>query len=233
MLQFSSSLEFFKEDLIRRFTQQIIRGVCYLHSHRIIHRDIKGGNVLVTGQGVAKLADFGCSKQLQGMQTQHGEDSSHVIRGSVPWMAPEVIKQTGHGRSADIWSVGATVIEMASASHPWPAFSNNLAFLFHVATASEPPPIPEILSDDVCSKRRNRRRTMLLLHIVIVFVSKFRAVVPPPPPLISLSLSPRFLIRPKLILNVACASTLRIDGRCDHRPWFTLLLLAILDHDYN
>ncbi len=99
------------------------------------------------------------------MHTQNIEDSSHAIRGSVPWMAPEVIKQTGHGRSADIWSVGATVIEMASASHPWPAFSNNLAVLFHVATASEPPPIPDELSEDVSYGR------LLLTNAIMDIVS--------------------------------------------------------------
>lgn len=52
-------------------------------------------------------------------------------------MAPEMIKQTGHGRSADVWSVGATMIEMYTARYPWPPFSNNIAAMYHVATATE------------------------------------------------------------------------------------------------
>lgn len=90
----------------------MVTGVDYLHAKGIIHRDIKGANILVTDSGVAKLADFGCSKELAGMCTASLEESLRAIRGSVPWMAPEVIKQSGHGRAADIWSVGATVIEM-------------------------------------------------------------------------------------------------------------------------
>jgi len=96
----------------RRFLCHILQGVGYLHDRNIVHRDIKGANVLVTDGGVAKLADFGCSKQLADVCTASLEESLMAIRGSVPWMAPEVIKQSGSGRSADIWSVGATAIEM-------------------------------------------------------------------------------------------------------------------------
>lgn len=102
----------FSEPIIQRFSFQIVSGVEYLHTKGIVHRDIKGPNILVTDTGVAKLADFGCSKQLAGMCTASLEESLKAIRGSVPWMAPEVIKQSGHGRSSDIWSVGATLIEM-------------------------------------------------------------------------------------------------------------------------
>ena len=137
----------FSEVLIRIYVTQILRGVKYLHERKIVHRDIKGANILVNDSGVAKLADFGCSKQLQGMRTGTLEQSLQAIQGSVPWMAPEVIKQSGHGRGADIWSVGATVIEMATAHHPWPKFSNNLAALFQIATSKSPPPAPETLSD--------------------------------------------------------------------------------------
>lgn len=102
----------FSEDLIRRFSYQILLGLEYLHNKLIVHRDIKGSNILVTDGGVAKLSDFGCSKQLAGMRTMSVEGSAKVLKGSVPWMAPEVIKQCGYGRSSDIWSFGATVIEM-------------------------------------------------------------------------------------------------------------------------
>ena len=137
----------FEEKLTRRFTMQILRGVEYLHAKGIIHRDIKGGNVLVSNEGVAKLADFGCSRQVTQMCTASMEESLQAIRGSVPWMAPEMIKQTGQTFTSDIWSVGATVIEMGTGKPPWPEFRNNLAALFHVATSTTPPTPPAHFSD--------------------------------------------------------------------------------------
>ena len=103
----------------------------------------------MTDAGVAKLADFGCSKQLAGLATASLEDNLKTISGSVPWMAPEVIKQTGHGLSADIWSLGALVIEMITAKHPWHQFTNSLAGMFHIATSNVPPEFPPKISEEL------------------------------------------------------------------------------------
>lgn len=135
----------FQEPLIRRYTHQILQGAAYLHERGIVHRDIKGANVLVTDHGLCKLADFGCSRQLEHMCTSL-EDSMRVVAGSVPWMAPEVVKQSSYGCASDVWSIGATVIEMATAHHPWPAVSSNLAAIFAIATTTAPPMVPATLS---------------------------------------------------------------------------------------
>jgi mitogen-activated protein kinase kinase kinase ANP1 len=97
--------------LIRVYCQQILLGLEYLHSHQIIHRDIKGGNILVgthstpnSSAPIVKLADFGAATRLANLSENCGPKSLH---GSPYWMAPEVVKQTGHGRQADIWSVRA------------------------------------------------------------------------------------------------------------------------------
>ncbi|OQS01686.1 mitogen-activated protein kinase kinase kinase [Achlya hypogyna] len=148
----------FGVEMIKKFTRQILMGVEYLHSKGIIHRDIKGtpgsmrpsppigANVLVNEHGHAKLADFGCSKQVPSTETTDSlEESLRSIRGSVPWMAPEVVQQTGHDCKADIWSVGATVLEMATAHHPWPANTNHLSVMYHLAVKPSSPPIPEQL----------------------------------------------------------------------------------------
>eukprot|EP00948_MAST-09A_sp_MAST-9A-sp1_P003609 g3609.t1 len=138
----------FGEALVIRFTNQILQGVNYLHNKGILHRDIKGANVLITKAGTVKLADFGCSKQLQGVNSTSLDKSLETLRGSIPWMAPEVIRQSSHGRKADIWSVGATVIEMLTAHHPWRKLPKGLTGLFSIATAKEPPALPEILPAD-------------------------------------------------------------------------------------
>ena len=137
----------FGEALMRCLVAQIVVGVHYLHFMGIIHRDIKGANVLVTNNGVAKLADFGCLRQLQDLQMSASASLKFVKNTSVPWMAPEVIKQSVRfPKATDIWSLGATVVEMATAAPPWPEFSNQLAALY-VGTAAAPPALPPTMSN--------------------------------------------------------------------------------------
>jgi serine/threonine protein kinase len=140
----------FSEDIVKRFSRQICIGLEYLHEKGIIHRDIKGANVLLNETGISKLSDFGCSKQLQGMRTTSIDHSINNIRGSVPWMAPEVIRQSGYGRKADIWSLGCTVLEMSTGYRPWPQFENNFSAMFHIATSKSSPVPVDCTLTDVC-----------------------------------------------------------------------------------
>lgn len=55
-----------------------------------------------------------------------------------------MIKQSGHGRRADIWSIGCTVLEMATGRHPWPQFDDHFAAMFHIATSAQAPPLGEV-----------------------------------------------------------------------------------------
>eukprot|EP00850_Spirogloea_muscicola_P014050 SM000098S25130 [mRNA] locus=s98:364693:369983:- [translate_table: standard] len=112
----------FTEKVIRMYTRQLLLGLDYLHTHQIMHRDIKGANILVDNRGCIKLADFGASKKLADLATM--SEGFKSMKGTPYWMAPEVIKQTGHGRQADIWSVACTVIEMATGKPPWSQFQS-------------------------------------------------------------------------------------------------------------
>ncbi|KAH0992744.1 hypothetical protein GBA52_004227 [Prunus armeniaca] len=102
-----------------------------------------GANILVDNKGCIKLADFGASKKVVELATINGAKS---MKGTPYWMAPEVILQTGHSFSADIWSVGCTVIEMATGKPPWSQQYQEVAALFHIGTTKSHPPIPEHLS---------------------------------------------------------------------------------------
>jgi serine/threonine protein kinase len=131
--------------LMQIASRGLLEGLNYLHSHKppVVHRDIKGANVLVDTDFCVKLADFGCSKRSS-------ETQSFVTIGSVPWMAPEVINQkSGHGRKADIWSLGCTFIEMATAERPWGTnqFDNMIRAMMHIGMSEETPPIPETLQE--------------------------------------------------------------------------------------
>ncbi|CAL5389827.1 unnamed protein product [Camellia sinensis] len=133
----------FPESVIRMYTKQLLLGVEYLHKNGIMHRDIKGANILVDNKGCIKLADFGASKKVVELATMTGAKS---MKGTPYWMAPEVILQTGHSFSADIWSVGCTVIEMATGKPPWSQQYQEVAALLHIGTTKSHPPIPEHLS---------------------------------------------------------------------------------------
>ncbi|XP_023747618.1 mitogen-activated protein kinase kinase kinase ANP1 [Lactuca sativa] len=134
----------FPEAVIRMYTKQLLLGLDYLHKNGIMHRDIKGANILVDNKGCIKLADFGASKQVVELANGSGAKS---MKGTPYWMAPEVILQTGHSFSADIWSVGCTIIEMATGKPPWSQqYQQEVTALFYIGTTKSHPPIPDNLS---------------------------------------------------------------------------------------
>ncbi|MED6168727.1 hypothetical protein PIB30_014190 [Stylosanthes scabra] len=134
----------FPELVIKMYTKQLLLGLEYLHDNGIIHRDIKGANILVDNKGCIKLADFGASKKVVELATINGTKS---IKGTPHWMSPEVILQTGHTISTDIWSVACTVIEMATGKPPWSQqYPQEASALYYVGTTKSHPPIPENLS---------------------------------------------------------------------------------------
>lgn len=106
----------FKCDAVKSYTRQMLKGLVYLHQNGIIHRDIKGGNVLVDEHGTVKLADFGASTRT----TSFGETQvTSTIKGTPYFMAPEVLMQSKYGRKGDIWAVGCTMIQMLTGEPPW------------------------------------------------------------------------------------------------------------------
>ncbi|XP_019645243.1 PREDICTED: mitogen-activated protein kinase kinase kinase 1-like [Branchiostoma belcheri] len=138
----------FSDTVIKNFTRQVLLGVSYLHDNCIIHRDIKGANLLVDSTGTRlRIADFGTAARLATKLTGAGEFQGQLL-GTIAFMAPEVLRGEQYGRSCDVWSIGCTVIEMGTASPPWNAnaVDNHLALIFRIASSSEPPPLPQNFS---------------------------------------------------------------------------------------
>ncbi|KAE8717217.1 Mitogen-activated protein kinase kinase kinase YODA [Hibiscus syriacus] len=132
----------FGESAIRNYTQQILSGLAYLHAKKTVHRDIKGANILVDPNGRVKLADFGMAKHITGSSCPLS------FKGSPYWMAPEVIKNSnGCNLAVDIWSLGCTVLEMATTKPPWSHYEG-VAAMFKIGNSKELPTIPDSLSNE-------------------------------------------------------------------------------------
>uniref|UniRef100_A0A3Q1FAM9 Mitogen-activated protein kinase kinase kinase 4 n=1 Tax=Acanthochromis polyacanthus TaxID=80966 RepID=A0A3Q1FAM9_9TELE len=163
-----------QEHVIRLYSKQITTAINVLHEHGIVHRDIKGANIFLTSSGLIKLGDFGCSVKLRNnTHTMPGEVNSTL--GTAAYMAPEVItraKGEGHGRAADIWSLGCVLIEMVTGKRPWHEYEHNFQIMYKVGMGHKPP-IPEKLSTEGkdflghCLESEPKRRwtaSMLLDH---------------------------------------------------------------------
>uniref|UniRef100_A0A3B5MID6 Mitogen-activated protein kinase kinase kinase 3 n=1 Tax=Xiphophorus couchianus TaxID=32473 RepID=A0A3B5MID6_9TELE len=132
------------ENVTRKYTRQILEGMSYLHSNMIVHRDIKGANILRDSVGNVKLGDFGASKRLQTICMSGTGIRS--VTGTPYWMSPEVISGEGYGRKADVWSLGCTVVEMLTQKPPWAEFEA-MAAIFKIATQPTNPLLPPRASD--------------------------------------------------------------------------------------
>ncbi|KAI0515814.1 hypothetical protein KFK09_008482 [Dendrobium nobile] len=127
------------ESKIRSFTRQILLGLSYLHSNGIAHCDVKGRNVLLCSDGIVKLADFGCAKSVG--------DGGRSVMGTPAFMAPEVVRGEEQGIAGDVWSLGCTVVEMATGKSPWPKATNPVAAIHQISFSSDVPALPDWVSD--------------------------------------------------------------------------------------
>uniref|UniRef100_A0A8C5R5L7 Mitogen-activated protein kinase kinase kinase 19 n=1 Tax=Leptobrachium leishanense TaxID=445787 RepID=A0A8C5R5L7_9ANUR len=165
------------EIVISKYTKHILHGIAYLHKNRVIHRDIKGNNVMLMPNGVLKLIDFGCAKRLTRLSMSGTRNEILLsMHGTPYWMAPEVINESGHGEKSDIWSIGCTVFEMATGKPPL-ANMHKLAAMYYIgANRGLMPTLPDHFSKrardfvDLCLIRDQEERPsaeQLLQHPLI------------------------------------------------------------------
>ncbi|KAH3679617.1 hypothetical protein WICMUC_000849 [Wickerhamomyces mucosus] len=128
------------EDYVVTLLIQVINGLIYLHGQGVVHRDVKAANILLTNTGDVKLTDFGVSTKVSTKTIK-----TYSIAGTPNWMAPEIISMDGTSTASDIWSLGATVVELLTGE---PLYSNlNEMAALHAIVTDEFPPIPENISN--------------------------------------------------------------------------------------
>lgn len=161
----------FPERLCAVYATQVLRGLSYLHGQGVIHRDIKGANILTTKEGVVKLADFGVATKgsrvgagdglggvsgverteriarddVAGEGGEAAAEHSAEALGTPYWMAPEVIEMRHVTTAADIWSVGCTIIELLTSNPPYHDL-DPMPALFRIVR-DDHPPLPPGISD--------------------------------------------------------------------------------------
>eukprot|EP00667_Euglena_gracilis_P004389 EG_transcript_4410 len=133
----------FHETVMRTYLQQILKGLEYLHGRQVVHGDIKPANILVSVNEGVKVTDFGTS-----FKASQRNEGGLPLMGTANYMAPEVIQTCRSSAAADIWSLGCTIIEMATARVPWSEqqYTSPYAALFNIAQITAPPEIPKSIS---------------------------------------------------------------------------------------
>uniref|UniRef100_A0A8D0B862 Mitogen-activated protein kinase kinase kinase n=1 Tax=Salvator merianae TaxID=96440 RepID=A0A8D0B862_SALMN len=155
--------------LLVDWSMGIAGGMNYLHLHKIIHRDLKSPNMLITYDDVVKISDFGTSKELSDKSTKMS------FAGTVAWMAPEVIRNEPVSEKVDIWSFGVVLWELLTGEIPYKDVDSS-AIIWGVGSNSLHLPVPTSCPDGFkillrqCwnSKPRNRPSfRQILLHLDI------------------------------------------------------------------
>jgi eukaryotic-like serine/threonine-protein kinase len=142
-------------DQVERYGFQLADALQHAHSRGVIHRDLKAANVMVTPSGRLKVLDFGISQRFEPGRMNDGTtvldqswDSQHTFTGTLPYIAPEILKGEEADVRSDIWSLGVLLYEMAAGQRP---FRGNTAFELSAAILRErapaiSPPLPPVLN---------------------------------------------------------------------------------------
>eukprot|EP00796_Vickermania_ingenoplastis_P003396 gene3396-biopygen2123 len=139
----ADSFRYFQEHEALFLFLQLCLSVDHIHSHSMLHRDIKGANILLTSTGLIKLGDFGFSHQYD--DTVSGV-VANTFCGTPYYLAPELWNNQRYSKKADVWSLGVLLYEILALKRPFVA--NNMKGLMNKVLSGEYDPLPEVYSQD-------------------------------------------------------------------------------------
>eukprot|EP01083_Nonionella_stella_P000595 1681_1 len=128
------------EDVVRTIAVQLVQALKYLHSNRVIHRDMKPQNILITSDGSVKLCDFGFARSMS-----YNTVVLHSIKGTPLYMSPELVQERPYNHTSDLWSLGAILYELYVGQPPF--YTNSIYTLIHMIVKNKVE-IPDSMGPD-------------------------------------------------------------------------------------
>ncbi|KAG8388637.1 hypothetical protein BUALT_Bualt02G0146100 [Buddleja alternifolia] len=171
------------ENQIKTHVKSLLLGLIFIHSSGYIHRDIKPDNILLDGNGNAKIADFGLAKKYGIKRSDRNKKRKGFI-GTILYMAPEIIREGIYEPPVDIWALGCTVVEMITGKPLWD-FPNPdpCAVIFKIGSGS--PEIPKGLSEEaedfvrkclIMDPEKRWTAEMLLYHPFVMLMEEEKSI---------------------------------------------------------